>query len=875
MSPTGRRGKQAAQSLTPEYIELCQELKNLDQERNSRILAQRNLLTYASSIEIPGAPVTDEEECEFFKPIETKFAKHHLLWIDCLQRVEDGEIQRLLGLWPPGTAKALALDTPIPTPSGWTTMGALRVGDDVFDERGAVCQVTWKSPVWLSRPVYRVITDCGNVIVADEEHEWPVRLDGKKPIVRNKTTKFLASKARSKRPMLHRAAALELPHASLPIDPYVLGFWLGDGTSALPQLTIGEADAVWSVGELRRLGCDIRPNKGPTRYHLHGMRSRFVALGLLNDPAHRTFGKKYIPAVYMRSSREQRLSLLQGLIDTDGSVEANGCVCFTSTLVGLSEGVAELVRSLGAKASVVQSRAMLNGKDCGPIWRVYFLLKNAARMPRKAVRTRNGARTTNTYLSFEPAGIADTVCIEVSSSSHLFLCGRSMSPTHNSTYSSVVFPTHFMGRFAGSQIILANYGSDLPRKWGRKARSIVKQAAYQRIFDTSISEESAAADEWALKSGSEFMGGGILSGITGNRADGIVWDDLIKGREQADSKVIRDKTYDEYLESLLSRKKPHAWEVGVTTRWHEDDPAGRILPKDYNGESGWIDCRDGNRWYVVCIPAEADRADDILGRKIGERIWPEWFPEHHFDTFKRNPRTWNALYQQRPAPEEGSYFLREWIRTYDEAPPLRNMHIYGASDYAVTADDGDWTVHIVVGVDPSDNMYVLDFWRGQTTPDVWCGIFCDLVLKWKPIEWAEESGQIASSVGPFLSREILERKAFVYRRKFPTRGDKAVRAQSIRGRMAARGLYIPVNAPWRAEFERELLVFPASTHDDQVDALGLIGQLLAHVTAGKVPIEKKVVPKELIYEVDDHGIMRGNMSIMTRVMQKQRAKERL
>jgi predicted phage terminase large subunit-like protein len=109
---------------------------------------------------------------------------------------------------------------------------------------------------------------------------------------------------------------------------------------------------------------------------------------------------------------------------------------------------------------------------------------------------------------------------------------------------------------------------------------------------------------------------------------------------------------------------------------------------------------------------------------------------------------------------------------------------------------------------------------------VWIDAFCDLVRAWRPMGWAEEQGQIRAGIGPFLERRMRERSAFVARKPFPTRGDKAVRAQSIRGRMALDGLYVPAGAPWLADFRAELLSFPAGRHDDQVDALGLIGQLL-------------------------------------------------
>ena len=103
--------------------------------------------------------------------------------------------------------------------------------------------------------------------------------------------------------------------------------------------------------------------------------------------------------------------------------------------------------------------------------------------------------------------------------------------------------------------------------------------------------------------------------------------------------------------------------------------------------------------------------------------------------------------------------------------------------------------------------------------------------------WAEEQGQIKSGVGPFLEKRMRERQAYVVREQFPTRGDKAVRAQSMRGRMALEGLYVPINAPWYADFRSELLSFPAGKHDDQVDAIGLVGQLLDKMFAGDKPAE--------------------------------------
>src|SRR5439155_12351039 len=263
------------------------------------------------------------------------------------------------------------------------------------------------------------------------------------------------------------------------------------------------------------------------------------------------------------------------------------------------------------------------------------------------------------------------------------------------------------------------------------------------------------------------------------------------------------------------------------------------------------------RGKVISIPAIAESPDDPLGRAPGEYLWDE--PDgYDYGSFLRarqretSPMMWAALYQQRPAPEQGDYFKAEWLHRYEHLPPVETLALYGASDYAVTAGGGDYTVHIMVGVDPNGVMYVVDLWRQQASSDVWVETFCDLVCKWEPREWAEEGGQIKAGVGPFLDQRQRDRHAYVFRRQFPVRHDKAVRAQAVRGRMALHGLYLPARTPWVTEFRREMLTVPAGAHDDQVDALGLIGQLLDHVRSGsEVPpnpidlIQAMLKPKTL------------------------------
>jgi phage terminase large subunit-like protein len=459
-----------------------------------------------------------------------------------------------------------------------------------------------------------------------------------------------------------------------------------------------------------------------------------------------------------------------------------------------------------------------------------------------------------------------------------------------STYCSVVLPTFLMGRQKDCRIILASYGTDLARKHGRRARAIVRSAVYQNIFNTTPSREASAADGWALSNGSEYMATGINAGVTGNRANGLIIDDPIKGREDADSEQIRRKTREAYEDDLKTRLLPGGWIIMIQTRWHEDDLAGSVLPERWAGESGPVLCRDGKVWEVVCLPAKCDRDDDPLGRPIGEYLWPEWFNRAHWEEFERNPRTWSALYQQKPAPDTGIFFEAAWLKAYSVMPARETLSVYGASDYAVTEGRGDYTAHIVVGIDPAGRLYVLDMWRGQTASNVWVEVLCDLIKRWKPIAWGEEAGQIRAGIGPFLEQRLRERHAYVARKSFPARGNKETRAQSIRGRMALDGLYLPDsaqvttgavlggepvmrgdfgNAPpallalrhdgtavlpaasapvaeyadsdqpaavrdeWVASFRYELLHFPHGRNDDQVDALSLIGQLLDIMIKGR------------------------------------------
>lgn len=390
-----------------------------------------------------------------------------------------------------------------------------------------------------------------------------------------------------------------------------------------------------------------------------------------------------------------------------------------------------------------------------------------------------------------------------------------------STYATVVGPSWFLGTSPDRRVILASYGGDLARRHGRRTRQLLRSAESEGILQATIADDSRAADEFALSNGSEYIACGIMAGVTGNRAHGIVIDDPIKGREEADSQTIRDKTFAAYEDDLLTRLIPGGWVVIIQTRWHEDDIAGRILPENWAGESGDIKCRDGNTWRVLCLQAECTTQTDPLGRKPGQMLWPEWFDARHWEQFRRNRRTWSSLYQQIPAPAEGILFRSDDMAAYDIAPA--NLRIIGGSDYAVTPDDGDWTEHGVAGIAPDGSVYLLDWWRGRVGPEVWIERKIDMMARWSPLAWFGEAGPIRRATEAGLRRRMIERNVMCRLEWLPSINDKATRAQSIIATSGMGRLWWP-RAAWVPELQRQCLVFPAGQPDDGVDALSIIGR---------------------------------------------------
>lgn len=408
-----------------------------------------------------------------------------------------------------------------------------------------------------------------------------------------------------------------------------------------------------------------------------------------------------------------------------------------------------------------------------------------------------------------------------------------MPPRHGKTELARKFVSWFLGRDAYRSVIYATYNDDFALDHGRSIRETIRLPAYRQAFpNVEVVKGSSAADRFETTERGVAVFKGVGGSLTGRGADLLIIDDPIKDREDADSPRQRQKLWDWYLDVARTRlMTAGARVVIIQTRWHEDDLVGRLTdPKNplYNAKAA-------SRWHILDLPALA-YDDDPLGRAEGEALWPDRFPRDFLETIREdNPRGFAALYQGKPAPDDGDFFRREWVKTYrpDELP--QNLRIYAASDHAVSvAQDRDATVLLVAGVDERDNIYILpDTWWRRAQTDVVVEAMLELMRSRRPLNWWAEKGHISKSIGPFLRKRMQEEKVFVALDEQTPVKDKQTRAQSIQGRMAMGKVFFPSFAPWFMDALDQLMKFPNATHDDFVDALAHLGLGLQRQIAAK------------------------------------------
>lgn len=414
--------------------------------------------------------------------------------------------------------------------------------------------------------------------------------------------------------------------------------------------------------------------------------------------------------------------------------------------------------------------------------------------------------------------------------------------TAKSTYSSVLLPACYLGVHNKRRVIAGSYDTGLSTLFGRKVRNLVNGPDYRRIFPIEVAGDTRAKGEWDLSTGGGYYATGVGSAVTGRRGHLGILDDLIKGRKDADSPTVRDSTWEWFKSDFRTRLIPdNNAIVFIMTRWHEDDPAGRILPEDWNGESGLIRARDGEIWDVLCIPAQAG-VNDALGRKEGDWLWTEWFSEAFWkqEKISQGPRNWSALYQQIPSPDEGVYFKRENFFRFDvkDMPSVRK---YMSGDFAVSdeaeADNPDFTelgIHgarkeyiddIMTGdqFDATKLYMCIDGWSGRKAPEAWIHEYFNLVKHHLPQTEFAEVGVIRRSIEGILKQQRLARRALGHIEWMPHIGDKSANARALQS-LSELGMVGIANTEHGDYCLEQLIKFPTGKWDDVVDMMALFAR---------------------------------------------------
>lgn len=558
-------------------------------------------------------------------------------------------------LGPVGTGKALPVETEIATPGGWVPIGDLQVGDLVIGGDGKPTHVTFVSPVWDDHEVYEFAFDDGTTLRSDAEHQWTAWTvndrDGGRP-PRVATTREIVSQfytPNGARPYwsIPLTAPVERPEAELPVHPYVLGVWLGDGHSDCARITCHGKDAEivdrciaiegGRCGERTYCASGVvftqvvggvtskRENFNP-----RNLRGRLRQIGVLSN--------KHVPQLYLTASVEQRRELLAGLMDTDGYVcPRQGTMEFCSTNDRLAHAVLELARSLGYKPTLREGRATLRGRDCGPKYRVCWNTPTPVfRLARKAQvqaawaarRAEQGKRIKGTQrntwdsrkiVAWRKVPSVAVRCIGVEADHHTYVATRDYIVTHNSTQLRLRLIWEIGRDPEDIRIAYVSATQGHPKKQlGSIKEEILGNPRIWEVFPKLRpsagnrevwSQTAILVDRDSSHPDVTLECYGLYGAILGSRKNIIVFDDLCSFANTL-TQASREKM-ENWLAEVLSRLKGKVkvWAIGHI--WHEED-ALQVMRK----KEGWYYAR-----YQATYP-DPSGACDTRGRPLQVPCFP-------------------------------------------------------------------------------------------------------------------------------------------------------------------------------------------------------------------------------------------------------------
>lgn len=666
-------------------------------------------------IEAAKTNLLDSTKYTFPKFQSTWFHENYYRILDLFAK---GKIKKLIISEPPQHGKAIQVDTPVLTTKGWKRHGDLIPGDFVFGEKGYPVMVTHNHGSHLNESS-AVYFSGGERIIASNKHEWKVLCDREKYRGHGRKSEILETSEllvkQRRNPAINAKIELCLEFKDLPIDPYVLGCWLGDGDSDGGKLTCGTED----INHFSFLGkTKFVSRNNYYQIRIDGLSRKLRLCNLVKN--------KHIPESYILSSFDQRLELLRGLMDTDGTVDAKGRCEFTQKSDnGLANDVYILMRSLGLKPVRATYPMKINGRTVGLKDRI-FVSKPHVRifnLKRKYDRQQYSTRIDSTRFFIEQVenvGLQEVNCITVEGG--LYLCGEQLILTHNSQGSSVQLPAYMIGRNPDLKIATVCYSATKARKFGRKVKQLMSDESYRKIYSSRLAEMgdsnyiNTAEEMEIVGHDGSLKCVGYKGGLTGDPVDVLLMDDLYKDWQEASSPLIRENVKAWYISVADARLHNDSQQLIVFTRWNNDDLVGFIEANDeVELIESWsqLENPDPKKWYKVNFPAiKTGEPTEIDPRAKGEPLWPE---RHSLDKLlksrAKDPLKFECLYQGNPTAAAGLLWGTEGWKTYQTLPDA-----IVRKNYTDTADRGtDYLCSIDYDVCEDGLAYVVDV-RYTTEP---------------------------------------------------------------------------------------------------------------------------------------------------------------
>lgn len=590
---------------------------------------------------------------------------HYVTIAKALTKVFEGKIKRLGIELPPRYGKAISVTTPILTKEGWTVAGDIKVGDDLLGSKGWT-KVTGVYPQGIL-PAKEIIFSDNQSVVCNDAHLWNV-CDRYTPKFKTLTTLEIEESLHEADGRKHWRIPLvngEYGEIKPFINPYLLGCWLGDGHSYYAAITTMDEE----IAEA------FRNDGHELTLYSHNSSSKAKCYGITRNGfstllrKHNLIKNKHFPNEIYHWNKEDRLALLQGLMDTDGTCGKNGQVSFTNTNHEIIKGCAYLVNSLGGIYRIYTRRCgtqTLNIRlpdDIKPF-----------RLERKQQYVPSGIKCSPRRFieAILPAADQEMVCFTVDAEDKLFAVGDGLILTHNSEM-VISFIAWTLAHYPDSNNIFTSYSSSLSKKQTQTIRQIISLPLYRQLFCVELSDETSAKDNFETNRGGSVYAAGAGGTITGrgmgiqncNRFSGVGVIDDIHKPDEVTSDTIRESDIDWYLNTFHSRVNgPNIPIIYIGHRLHEDDLGSRL-------RSGF----DGHEWEFVTLPA-LDNAGNALHPSMHTK-------EQLLVMQEKMPYVFASQYQQNPQPAGGGIYKPEWFVLLDDEPEILSTFI--TCDTAETA----------------------------------------------------------------------------------------------------------------------------------------------------------------------------------------------